>query len=91
MRDPYFLAKTVLGDEINVAPHRTSLDDLSGVGVVTQIDEHGVVLALGGTEVHFTSLAWSGDDARLSRRDPCPLCGEDRNHYTQTIRGGHRC
>lgn len=23
--------------------------------------------------------------------DPCPLCGEDRNHHSQYIRGGHVC
>ncbi len=23
--------------------------------------------------------------------DPCPLCGENRNHPSQAIRGGHSC
>ena len=28
---------------------------------------------------------------RDSAPDYCPLCGEDRNHKSQIIRGGHKC
>jgi len=28
---------------------------------------------------------------KVQTRDLCLLCGEDRNHPSQAIRGGHRC